>query len=247
MTNRMQNLPQLADIDARLHELTKRLKAIPARLAEHRRPLDQEEALLNEVLVPWQTHEEEIRKRESTIQLAMDTIAKFEEHMKTVTNQTDYAAARKQVDEAHKLNDQLHREIQASREKQEQLAPELEERRERHGRVLEVYQAEEAKLLEEQAELEAEAEKARKKFAELVGPDAQSFLRYYHRLTNGGRLPAVVRVVGGTCHGCYMTIPPQTYNQLIANPDQYRSCSHCNRIIFYDAPEAMASEDPSAA
>lgn len=247
MNNKDSNLPELARLDAHLFDLHKQLAKIPVRLADKRKPLDQEELLLNEVLGPWESYEEEIAKRESTIQLAQDTIAKFEEHMKQVTTQEEFAAAKRQVDEARRLNNQLQEEILASRLKQEELAPQLEELRAHHGNVLAEFQEAEAKMLKERKALEKKTQAERKRFDSLGAQEDPRLMQIHERLTGGGKRPAIVPVVGGTCNGCYMTIPPQTYNQLIASPEHFGTCSHCNRIIIYDQPEAQASEDAPAA
>ncbi len=67
----------------------------------------------------------------------------------------------------------------------------------------------------------------------------------YLRLIRGGKLPAIVPVISGTCGGCRMTIPPQSFNLLIAKPDDLHTCSHCNRIVYFRAPPAPAEEVPT--
>jgi predicted nucleic acid-binding Zn-ribbon protein len=49
--------------------------------------------------------------------------------------------------------------------------------------------------------------------------------------------------VDGVCGGCNIAIPPQLYNQLIANPRHWGTCSHCTRMLYYVPPEDASEED----
>ncbi len=246
MSDAVARMVALGEMDARIFELTMQLRRIPQRLAEAKRQLDAEEALLHEVLDPWSQLEHEINEREATIKVALDTIDKFEEHMKRVATQKEYMAARKQVDEARRLNTRLQDEILERRVKQEELTPRLEERRGTHGKVKEAYEAEESGILAEQAALDKEigalSEQVQAGLKELGG----NAPIYYERLVKGGRLPAVVGVEAGSCMGCNMALPPQTYNLLLASNGQLFTCPTCQRILYH-TPEPAAEPADAAA
>ncbi len=190
---------------------------------------------------------EEVRQKESTIGVALETIDKFEAHMKLVKTQKEYMAAKKQVEEARKLNEMLQEEILQARVRQEELAPKLTEVRDRHRNVKETYDDAEKVILDEKHGMEsdiASLEAEMKGHAEHV---STSIMAYYKRLTNGGKMPAIVRVARGNCTGCNMALPPQNYNQLIAQPGKFQTCSHCQRIIYYVPPEFSADQEAVAA
>jgi predicted nucleic acid-binding Zn-ribbon protein len=50
------------------------------------------------------------------------------------------------------------------------------------------------------------------------------------------RMPVLVAVVGGTCQGCNMNVPPQLYNNLRSTLGT-DVCPSCHRIIY--ASEAL--------
>lgn len=247
MSTATEHMIAVGETDARIFELNLKLRRIPQRLAEARRQLDAEEALLHEVLDPWTQLENEINEREATIQIALDTIEKFEEHMKKVTTQKEYMAARKQVDEARRLNTRLQDEILERRVKQEELTPRLEERRGTHAKVLEAFQAEERVIAKEQSELESELAGLNERLEQELGTIGDSAVAYYQRLIKAGRAPAVVSVVGGSCQGCNMALPPQVYNLLLAADGQLFTCPTCTRIIYYQAPHTEAPPEADAA
>jgi len=242
MNDQMQALLILADQDRHIQELQKLLKQIPARLTEARKQLDAEQVILDEVRIPWEGWEKEIREKETTIQIAQETTARFESHVKQVTTQQEYVAARKQIDEAKRLSLRLEDEIKALRAKQEEVSPRLSEIQGHYDKVLEAYKAVEAEILKEKAGLDKEMSALL-----IVKGDAAKKLdhrthQYYERLNKSGKMPALVPSVDGVCTGCNIALPPQVYNQLIANPDRYGVCSHCNRMLYYVPPAEQPAE-----
>ncbi|MCZ6557699.1 MAG: C4-type zinc ribbon domain-containing protein [SAR324 cluster bacterium] len=247
MDERAKTLSETAQLDAELFELRKVLRNFPRRLEEAGKQLVAEEKLLAEVETPWNDLEYQVSEKEATIQVALDTITKFEEHIKRVTTQKEYMAAKKQVEEARRLNRQLQDEILEAGVKQEELAPKLKEVREHHGNVLEAYQEEESRIAKEKEEVARQmTDREAQVQSRLSGLDAD-FLIYYQRLVKGGKLPAIVPATTGTCGGCNMAIPPQYFNLMIANPMQVHTCSSCNRIVFYQPAEEEQAEDSAPA
>lgn len=242
MEKGMNSIFLMAEIDGKLHQLRRTLAQFPHSLAEARRQLDAEQLLLDELQNPWDEWSRQIGEKEATIAVALDTIDKFEEHMARVTTQKEYMAARKQVDDARRLNTQLQEEILRNQVKQEEIKPQLEDVRKRHNSVLEAFQEQEAKILAEKKKIDREVSRCEGKIGKLAADLGEREWSYYERLVKAGKTPAIVQVVAGTCEGCKMTIPPQSYNMLIAAPEKFYTCAHCNRIIFYKPPEPAAGE-----
>jgi len=242
MSETMDPMMTVGEIDTRIFELTLKLRRIPNSILEAKRQLDAEQAVLDEVLIPWSKLDHEINEREATIKVALDTIEKFEEHMKQVTTQKEYIAARKQVDEARKLNSRLQDEILERRIQQDELTPRLEERRGTHGKVLESFQKEESTLLRRQSDLEKEIAKLAAKVEKELRQIGSNAFDFYKRLVKGNKLPAVVAVVAGTCGGCNMALPPQVYNMLLSRTEQLFTCPTCNRLIYNQPAEETPQE-----
>jgi predicted nucleic acid-binding Zn-ribbon protein len=245
VNNQMQSLLILAEQDRQIYELQRLLKQIPQRLAEARKQLDAEQVILDEVRIPWEQWEKEIREKEVTIQIAQETTTRFENHVKQVTTQQEYVAARKQIDEARRLSFRLEDEIKALRVKQEEITPRLKEVQERYDKVLEAYQAVEAEILKEKDGLDNEVAGHQKVKTEAAKHLDSRTSNYYERLNKSGKVPALVPSVDGVCGGCNIALPPQVYNQLLANPDRYGVCSHCNRMLYH-LPPAPEQPDPPA-
>ena len=248
MTEITTALFEAADIDEKIFELRNKLNRVPHQLSEARKELDIVKEQLDEFQNPWNDLQHQIDEKESTIKVALDTIEKFEAHMKRVNTQKEYIAAQKQVDEARKLNQKLQDEILENRMKQEELEPRMEEIKGRYNDLLSEYETKEQELLGNKSGWENEMHGQESQLKERVEKISGQMWTYYQRLVQGSKHPSIVKVVAGKCNGCNMTIPPQSYNLLIANPEKLHTCSHCNRIIYYkeEAPAPQQEEAPVA-
>jgi predicted nucleic acid-binding Zn-ribbon protein len=236
-------LMSMAEKAKRMHELRAQLKQIPLRIGEARKQLDSEQKLLDELQNPWQTMEQSISSKDATIKLALETIERFEAHMRRVTTQKEYAAARKQVDEARRLNESLQNEILEMKVKQEDISPKLAEQKALHTKVSEEFRKVEEVILAEKALLEKELAvldtALRAESTKLSG----QVMPYYERLLKGGKFPPIVAVLHGKCGGCHMSLPPQFFNQLLARNGTLFTCPNCARIIYHQpAPPAPDPE-----
>ena len=246
MSDELQALIALSEHDQSILDFRKKLKKIPLQITEARKQLDTEQILLDEVLIPWEELEKGIKAKNATIVIALETIAKFEEHMERVNTQKEYMAARKQIDEARKLNERLQNEILAARVKQEDLEPSLKDIRTRYDNVRESFDGVVGGFLKEQKGLERDIDGLEKLKSECKSQLEPQTLRYYERVSKSGMTPALVRVENGVCAGCNISLPPQLYNQLIAEQDHYHSCSHCNRMIYFAPPADEPDGDEQA-
>ncbi len=233
-------LMNMADKAKHMHELRMQLKRIPERLNEARRQLDAERKLLDELQGPFAAMEASIASKDSTIKLALETIEKFEAHMKRVTTQKEYAAARKQVDEARRLNEGLQNEILEMKVKQEEIAPRLNEQRERHVKVSDEYGKIEAVILAEKAQLDKSLAALDKELRSESDKLTGQVMPYYEKLLKGGKFPPIVAVLHGKCGGCNISLPPHFYNQLLARNGTLFTCPNCARIIYHQPIPAPA-------
>jgi predicted nucleic acid-binding Zn-ribbon protein len=244
MNDALQAMMTVAQKAKRLYELRSQLRRFPVQLGDARRQMDAERKLLDEVRIPWEATEKALHQKETTVKLALETVEKFEEHMKRVTTQKEYIAARKQVDEARRLNEKLQNEILELRVKQEETLPKLTELRERHGKVAEDYAGQESLILAERGKIEAEIASEEAVLRGEAGKVGANLMPYYERLTKGGKNPAVVPVIAGKCTGCNMALPPQALNQILAKNGTVMTCPNCQRVVFH--PPAPAQPAPPA-
>jgi predicted nucleic acid-binding Zn-ribbon protein len=134
------------------------------------------------------------------------------------------------------------------KDKEEEIVA-LMESSEANGKIM----AEQEKLtVDEQKDLAEESKKfkshtasiEKKKAKIVVKRDAMAkdiksaALKKYDMLRTRRNGKAVVSVINGVCQGCFMSIPPQHFNNILRG-DRILNCPTCQRILFYD-PESAA-------
>lgn len=115
-----------------------------------------------------------------------------------------------------------------------------EEMNQRHKSFQKEIEIEESQLKELQKHVEtdlktidAEIGDLKKKRAEYASLIDQEALQHYNRLVSHKDAMAVVNVVNKVCQGCFMSITPQTLNQLLSNRE-LTFCHSCGRILYLD-------------
>ena len=185
--------------------------------------------------------------------LDMD-VAQFNERLSQINREVDEVKELQRKSQARMLAVKTQREYQAvgreaegARKRRGELegqAKEInEEKRAVEDNLLEV----EAALKTEMASLKEARQKADEKLkalrreredlektrdveASLIDPD---LLARYQKVFNRYKGKGVVKVSKGVCYGCFMTVPPQLYNQVLASGTVF-SCPNCGRIIYVE-------------
>ncbi len=96
----------------------------------------------------------------------------------------------------------------------------------------------ELKELQKQVEadikvIENEIAGLKKKHDEYAAMLDNDTLQQYNRLISHKDAVAVVSVVNGVCQGCFMSVTPQTLNQLMSGKD-LTFCHSCGRILYLE-------------
>jgi predicted nucleic acid-binding Zn-ribbon protein len=112
--------------------------------------------------------------------------------------------------------------------------------------------AAEVALKEEKDQVEAEKKVARERTAvdekaaqelnveraEIVKSINTSLYQRYERVRASRRGQAIAEVVGGRCTACQISLRPQ-YFQELKRGDQILPCESCQRILYYNPPQAV--------
>jgi hypothetical protein len=113
------------------------------------------------------------------------------------------------------------------------LQVELKKRDEELNFKLKAVEEEERRLGEENQKYGTISEEKKILREELVGNLELNLLRRYLMIKEKRIGLAVVPIIGGTCSGCSMNIPPQVFNEVLTN-EQIISCPSCSRILYVE-------------
>ena len=180
--------------------------------------------------------EMEITKKATTddIAVCVERVRRGEERLNIVKNEKELNAITKEINAAKKEKVNKENELVKLR-----------------GRIDEksgVKTEKEEGVLQRQANikgLEKEFEEKKYKWAEtlsrlqdersvIVNELPPAVVKRYDSIREKRQGIAVVKVKHGACQGCYMSIPPQLYIQIMKGSSELIFCPHCHRILYFE-------------
>lgn len=231
MHSEVEKLLRLQAIDGRLEILRKEIASRP-------QVVEAQDGHVATVLASRSECEEAIRQKTKELdrlRLDLGTIDARLEASRAKLNMVKADA------EYRALNTEIER-FQAERAKlasrsEEATAERAELQQKLANSEVELAEARQA-LGEDERELQEELDEIRSEAAELIAareeaesPLLEEILNQYSILFSRYRERSVVAADGGVCTGCYITLSPQTLNQL-RSEKEIITCMNCSRILY---------------
>lgn len=238
-------LLELQSIDARVHELLVAIEALPAKLAPAKQDLARLEAMLQTEKDRVAENEAWRKEQEVLVEFEDDAIRKAKAKLQGAKNSKDYTAANRELDNKRKSKSDREEEVLKVMEVLEKSRAEVAAHEKDVSALREQIQAEDERVKQVVAELEAEARERSVGRDELVARIEPGLLKRYQHIMKKRGGHVIAAVVNGGCEGCHMTIPPQLNNEL-ARMDSIETCPRCGRLIYrqelMDEPSAEVEE-----
>ena len=233
MKDMLDRLVHLQETDEKIVAFQREEEQIPRELQERERSvglLEEEQSQIRATL-------EELEKQISGLTIELDEVKEHQRRCQAralaVKTQREYQAVQRESDIAKKRRGELEGQIKEFLEEKkviEESYLEVESRVGDQAQTLEKDRSDaDSRLKKIQGERE-DLEKTREVEASLIDP---VLLGKYQKVFERYRGKGVVRVSGGVCNGCFMTIPPQLYNQVLAQGGVHQ-CPNCGRIIYVE-------------
>jgi len=176
---------------------------------------------------------EQVSELGKQLEEAKESARRFQTRLLVVKTQREYQAVQREGETARKKREDFESELKEIQEEKNTVEESLKEMegaiKKEKAALSEERKNSEARLKSIRGERE-DLEKTREVEADLIEPD---LLARYQKVFNRYRGQGVVKVVGGVCYGCFMTVPPQLYNQVLAQGVVHQ-CPNCGRIIYVD-------------
>jgi predicted nucleic acid-binding Zn-ribbon protein len=232
LNEHIDQLIALQGIDLEIDQIENEIKAEQNALDQRISALADKEVLIGELQEQIVTLEKERRTLEAEVADKMTHVKDRQSKMMQVQTGREQTALLKEIEDGKKSAKEIEEKIVAIMEEVEKLGLQINE---------------EKNLLKGEKELVAEEtvkvrniietiNKGKKEKDALRQQQAQGIkvnvLRKYSTLRERRNGLAVVNVLQGVCQGCFMSIPPQKYNQLLKG-DQIFDCPTCQRIIYH--------------
>jgi predicted nucleic acid-binding Zn-ribbon protein len=240
LREKLKVLAELQKIDLDVAALQKAAEAYPKQLAELDKELGAARSALEAERNRLLDVERQRRTLEQNIADEKDKVKKWESRLTEQRSTREYAALAREIDIAKKgtvtsgeevteLGKQANLVREAVKTRDQELAARTDQV---SGKIAEIKKQMEGAKSQTEELLSKRGEAAKSVDRTLLG-------RYDQ--VRKKRMPALAAVVGGTCQGCNMNVPPQLYNTLRSTMGT-DLCPSCHRIIY----AADALEQPGA-
>jgi len=230
----LEKLLVVQDRDRRIAQLKAESARIPAEIAAAEQRVKAEAARLETAKTELKHIESERKKLELDAEAKRAQILKYRTQLNQIKSNTEYQALLKEIAKAENDIRRVEDIEIEFMEKLERLQPVLKEEQAQLKDITANGEAERAdlqkrgKLIEEElAQLHSE----REKLIAVVEPD---LLHRYNRLLRSKGDAAIVPIKHGNCGGCHLNVPPQIVHNA-KNGTELTSCSHCGRILYWQA------------
>lgn len=226
----------LQEIDSELDNLTRKRIQIDQQIKEISKKIHEEEKKADELRELIEGKEKEQKEKEEELRKEEEAVKKWEMRLREIKKHREYQALLMEIHEAKKANAKLEEEILEIIGELDTLKNQLD-RNEAVVRELKNELAYLQKVAEgEGSEIAKKISMLKKKREETAkGINREIFSRYQLiREKRGGM--AMAKAVDGICTGCYVSLPPQVYNEVL-RMNKLIICPSCQRILYYKDEE----------
>jgi len=229
----LDRLVTLQETDEKIVAFQKEEEQIPREIQEKEKTV----GILEEEHNQIKTTLDEIEKQISDLNLELSEVKEHQRRSQAralaVKTQREYQAVQRESDVAKKRRGEVEAQIKEFIEEKGVIEESYLEVGSKMGDEAKILKKERNEADSRLKKLQSERqglEKTRAVAADLIDP---VLLGKYQKVFERYRGKGVVRVAGGVCNGCFMTIPPQLYNQVLAQGGIHQ-CPNCGRIIYVD-------------
>lgn len=233
MTDQIETLRTLQEIDAQLYRLRAEQRQKPLALERAKQLVAEQQA--NAQAIEAHLKALQIEQKQKEIELATQeaTTKKLQLQLFQVKTNKEYTAIQHEIDQSKADASLLEEDIlkllevidQTTRERQAQLAEVAKQ--EARWREEEAKTTQELKAIEEQL---AVLEQQRQTVVPLINAGT---LSVYERVLVSREGLALVPLIKESCGGCHMVQPPQVVNEVRLKA-RLVTCESCNRILYLD-------------
>jgi uncharacterized protein len=213
-------------VKAHLCSISQRLDILNSSQNELKQRITDETAKIEELRKLYRSHESDIKQNQVMIK-------RSQERLNSIKNNREYQALLKEIEELKRTN-------AATEELMIDFLNQIDDAEKQTVVMQEEILLVQNDILQEQQVVGVETETAGKRLKEMdqerlklsAKIDADILKLFQKVQSQQVRGNAVVPVQDAVCHGCYVNIPPQMYNEL-QRCDKLRMCPNCQRIIYW--------------
>jgi len=227
----LKKLVAIQEVDEVLYEHRRQIKEKPVELNELKAKFDKKKTRLTQLQTRAQELELSRKAKELDLKSKEADIIKADGTLMTLKTNKEYQAKLFEIENLKADKSILEEEILKMMDETETLAQEVTKEQAVVAEEEKGYLAEKAKVDAAIAEIEDGMQSFEAKRRELVQDVDKEALAIYQRIVENREGVALVPVVGSSCGGCFMNVPPQVINRLKMHEELVR-CEMCARLLY---------------
>jgi hypothetical protein len=232
----IQRLKDLQEVDLEISRIEKAITAGSEGLSSRKAAIEKRQTDISEYADKLAAGESRRRELEAAVEDANLMIKDRQNKLMKVQTNREYQSILKEIDDAKSDNRQRDDELVHLLEQAEYVQRKMDDQVALRAEEEAEYNADMAQLEKESVSLNSQLAKLQKTREAKAKKVKENLLRKYDQIRVKREGLAMVGVNRGVCHGCYMNVPPQLYNDLLRE-DKLHSCPACNRLL-YNLPDS---------
>ncbi len=233
MNEEIKQLTELQVIDLEIAMFDAEINSEQDEFAKRVEAFDERQASIIELKDKIEAAEAQRREFEAELSDEINRIKERQSKMMQVQTNREYQSLLKEIEDAKKNMKEKEEEIVSLMETSEADSKIMAEQENLTADEKTALDEESAKAKKQSAKIERKKKKIVTKRKAMAKHIDTAVLRNYDMLRARRNGKAVVGVIKGVCQGCFMSIPPQHFNNILKG-DRMLNCPICQRILFHD-------------
>jgi predicted nucleic acid-binding Zn-ribbon protein len=233
LNEEIKQLTELQVIDLEIAMFDAEISSEQDALADIERAFDERQASIIELKEKIEAAEAQRRELEAELADEVNRIKERQAKMMQVQTNREYQSLLKEIEDAKKTMKDKEEEIVTLMETSEANSKIMAEQENLTGDEKKSLDEETKKAKKHAASIERKKSKFVTKRKSMAKKVNAAILKKYDMLRTRRNGKAVVGVANGVCQGCFMSIPPQHFNNILKG-DRMLNCPTCQRILFHD-------------
>jgi predicted nucleic acid-binding Zn-ribbon protein len=233
LNEEIRQLTELQVIDLEIAKLDAEINAEKETFAKRQKAFAERQSTIEELQARIADADAKRRELEAELADELSRIKERQSKMMQVQTNREYQSLLKEIEDGKKSVKESEEEIVRIMESSEANAKIMAEQANQTDEEEKALAGENKKVMKHAEEIEGKKAKIIAKRDSMAKNIKAATLRKYDMLRTRRNGKAVVGVVNGICQGCFMSIPPQHFNDILKG-DRMLNCPTCQRILFYN-------------
>lgn len=226
-------LLQLQELDREISKLERKKARVPVELQALEAELEEYRAKFQSQTDKLKELQKERRNKDRQLSTQQTQLEKYKSQRLSIKTNKEYTALESEIANVEIINSGTEDEILELMISIDEFADKLEVAKDKLKAQEKVFEGEKDKLLSEIKKVGRQIARRNKKRGAFTKKIDAALLRRYDnwRKRRGGSLVAII--MGPSCGGCHLKLPPQLINE-VRKKDRLHTCNSCGRILYWE-------------